>query len=397
MDNRIISLCIPTNGIVEWISPVIDSIYNQEVPLSCFEVVIVDNGNNPDFFNYIHDKMKEFSNIRYKRIKCSIFMNEIEAYKMAKGDFIKFVNHRTTLLDGTLNKWINFMEENYNSKPVVYFSNGVVDKLYKNFEYDTFDGFIENLSYWSSWSTGMAIWREDLEDLSEKDINELFPHTGILFKNRKDRKYLIDNHIYLQEVPHTSKNKGRYDLFYAFAVEYPFLLLELYRKKDISMATFLKVKEQTLDFITEIYRTFCIDKQECSYELDSYDDSIEVFYSHAMMKDRVKDQRKVFLDELERRRNTIANSSRAKVLFGAGIVGRSYITENGAENVICFVDKSQYQQGKMVLGIPVISYEDFYKKNIEAELIICIKKSHFYNEEKRLRDEGKEYHYWYYN
>ena len=35
----IISLCIPTNGVIEWIFPVLDSIYVQGVEENLFEVV----------------------------------------------------------------------------------------------------------------------------------------------------------------------------------------------------------------------------------------------------------------------------------------------------------------------------------------------------------------------
>ena len=48
----ILSLCIPTNGAVEWILPVIDSIYSQGYDNEKFEVVITDNGKESKFFNW---------------------------------------------------------------------------------------------------------------------------------------------------------------------------------------------------------------------------------------------------------------------------------------------------------------------------------------------------------
>ena len=44
----LLSICIPTNGVVEWVVPVIESIYAQEVDKRLFEVVITDNGGKDD-------------------------------------------------------------------------------------------------------------------------------------------------------------------------------------------------------------------------------------------------------------------------------------------------------------------------------------------------------------
>ena len=216
-----ISLCIPTNGVMEWICPVIESIYGQDVHENEFEVIVVDNGTNKEFQLYMEECVSRHTNLIYKRIKCPIFMNEIYAYKLAGGDFIKFINHRTLLLDGTLRCWIDFMNENAQKKPVIYFSNGVLNKENTKFFFTTFNQFLCNLSFWSSWSTGMAIWKEDLERIPEnEEYNELFPHTTILFRNYNNKKtYIIDNNIYLHELPHNAVQKGSYDLFYAFAVD----------------------------------------------------------------------------------------------------------------------------------------------------------------------------------
>ena len=43
MEQRpLLSLCIATNGVSEWVFPVLDSIYSQEVDQSLYEVVVTD-------------------------------------------------------------------------------------------------------------------------------------------------------------------------------------------------------------------------------------------------------------------------------------------------------------------------------------------------------------------
>ena len=48
---KIISLCIPTNGVSKWVFPVLDSIYSQGISEEEFEIVVSDNGNDVEFEN----------------------------------------------------------------------------------------------------------------------------------------------------------------------------------------------------------------------------------------------------------------------------------------------------------------------------------------------------------
>ena len=48
MENEklVLSLCLPTNGISEWVFPVLESIYSQNVDESKYEVIVTDNGSS---------------------------------------------------------------------------------------------------------------------------------------------------------------------------------------------------------------------------------------------------------------------------------------------------------------------------------------------------------------
>ena len=59
----LVSLCIPTNGVSEWVLPVLDSIYRDNVPENLFEVVVTDNGNNQAFESQMIDASKKHSNL----------------------------------------------------------------------------------------------------------------------------------------------------------------------------------------------------------------------------------------------------------------------------------------------------------------------------------------------
>lgn len=285
----ILSLCIPTNGVVEWVFPVLDSIFLQNCDTNKFEVVITDNGNNAIFKKRVKEYIEKYDNIKYYETTALPFLNEIESYKKASGEFLKYVNHRTKLLPGTLKKLIEYVEDNMNSKPITYFSNGVLKMSQKEHEYKNFDSFVSSLSYWSSWSTGMAIWKRDFEKLPS-DVtlfNELFPHTDVLFSERKREKYIIDNTLIFDELPQKKTPKGNYNLFFAFGIEYLSIILDLYKNKDISIDTFKNVKNDNLKFVASLYFEYFIKKTYCSYDLSGLKDIYDVFYTKEQIRRQV--------------------------------------------------------------------------------------------------------------
>ena len=299
MSNPIVSLCMPTNGVVEWVFPVLDSIYKQGCDNNEFEIIITDNGTNKEFKDKIKTYNQQHFNLHYFETDALPFINEIESYKRAEGQLIKFVNHRTLLVNGALKQFINLAKNNINTKPVIYFANGMLKKEKKIYEYESFDQFVKNLSYWSSWSTGMTIWKEDFDKLPEdvSDFNELFPHTNVLFAERNREKYIIDNTIIFDEMSQGKKPKGDYDLFYAFGVEYPSIILELYRENSISVDTFKSVIKDNLEFVAYMYSLYFIKKEYCSYDLTGLNDMYGVFYSK---RNLIKSVVMVFLKKLKR-------------------------------------------------------------------------------------------------
>ncbi|MFV8253892.1 glycosyltransferase [Faecalibacterium prausnitzii] len=280
MSNPILSLCMPTNGVSEWVFPVLDSIYSQGCKNDDFEVVITDNGNNEEFKQYIKAYIQKHQNIQYFETTALPFLNEIESYKRANGILIKFVNHRTKLLPGALKLLIEYARNNACNKPITYFSNGELKLEEKEKNCGTFDEFISSLSYWSSWSTGMTIWKEDFKKLPNdvSGFNELFPHTDVLFSEKNRSSYVINDTIIFDEIPQGKKPKGSYDLFYAFGVEYPSIILELYRNSSITAKTYQKVSRDNLAFVAELYFKYFIKKEYCSYDLSGLGDMYCVFY-----------------------------------------------------------------------------------------------------------------------
>ena len=279
-DKKMLTLCIPTNGVLEWVFPVLDSIYMQGVDEALFEVVVTDNGKNELFEQGMREYEEKYANLIYRKTTAYEFMNQVEAFNLVNGEFVKFINHRSKLIPGKLQEMIDFVKENRDEKPVTFFSNGNLIGLGCKMEFESFDEFVRGLSYYSSWSGGLAFWSEDFDKGKiREEYNTLFPHTDILFTKRDGNKYIINNDVVFEDIPVNGISKGKYKLFNAFAVEFVSVILDLYRNGNIKIETFEKVKKENLSFVASLYFDYVIRKKECSYDVSGAKKYINIFYS----------------------------------------------------------------------------------------------------------------------
>lgn len=278
MNEPILSLCLPTNGVIEWVFPVLDSIYNQNVDLNMFEIIVTDNGDNKEFENKMLRYKENHSNLIYKKTTSYMFYNQLDALKLANGKYLKFVNHRGLFVDGALEKMIKLVCKNEENKPVIFFGNGVLkDNVYK---LKNFDDFVSTIGHLASWTTGVGIWKDDYNKIPENiKIDKISPHSCILFSERHKNEYLIDNSVFSKEIVVDQRKKGTYDLFKGFAVEEITITLNLFINGDISANTFKKVKNDYKKFVADLYWQYIIEKRPCSYDLFGFEDAMGIFFT----------------------------------------------------------------------------------------------------------------------
>ena len=175
---------------------------------------------------------------------------------------------------------IKWTRRHLDDKPVIYFSNGMLKhETIKG--YKVFEEFIEDLSYWSSWSGGLCIWKEDFYKIpSNIEYNILFPHTDILFYNLNKKSYIIDNTCLFFSIEEDALLKGKYNLFYAFSVEYLEILLKLVKDDMLSIKSFLKIKKDLKYFLVDLYIDYVFLHKPCSYDLKQYQFYLNVYYSY---------------------------------------------------------------------------------------------------------------------
>ena len=280
-----ISLCMPTNGISEWVFPALNSIYDSKVSLDSFEVIVTDNGTNADFEKKMYAFSSKHANLTYKKTNAYMFDNQLEALKLANGDYLKFVNHRSIWLPERLQYIIDFLSKYKDEKPVIYFSNGAMGWGPNYKEFGTFDEFVYNLGIYGTWTSGVGIWKSTYEAIKDNaQYDMISPHAGILYGDRTNSKYIINDRFWMNDIAVDHQKKGNYNLYKAFGLDEFIITLNLYRDGDISEDTLIHVKKCFRDFLVQLYKDFNINKVPCSYDLSDFDKHLRIFFDPEEIK-----------------------------------------------------------------------------------------------------------------
>ena len=275
-NNILLSICIPTRGRNEILKNTLTSIFNSDVARFVYEVVIYDSSDDDNSADIL--KAFPYNNLTYKRGENKGFLNPIQALKMGKGQFLKLQNDYCKFNKDGLRDMINLIRMSLTNKPLLFFPNKSLKKIQVK-ECPTFDNFLYNVTFYSSWSSAFGIWKNDFEQLQDTNINPMFPHTSLLFALTNKQSYLIDNNELFdtQEV----NKKGGYDLFETFAVIYLQMLEDCLNKKQITAATFKHIKYDMLkNFFSLWYCNTKILKNQYTFTSAQIKTSMNVYYSN---------------------------------------------------------------------------------------------------------------------
>ncbi len=274
MDKQLVlSICIPTNGIVEWVVPVVESIYAQGVDNALFEVVITDNGGKDDLEMAL--QACNYPNLHYYRTSAQGFTNQIDAFEKCSGLFCKMLNHRSKMLPGSIEKLLYLVERYKDEKPILYCAEEHA-KGGDIIECANTDEFVRSLSFWVSWSAGTGAWKSDLKDIRKKEINKMFPHTVFLLGLREESKYVIWNEKY--EIMAGDAGKGGYDLFHTFGVVFLDILHGLLDCNRITSTTFEYVKHGLYGFLSDLYLNEVLLPTKHTFIIQNVAESMNVYY-----------------------------------------------------------------------------------------------------------------------
>ena len=214
----LLSICIPTYNRLEILISTINSIYAgvTEDMLNKFEVVVSDNSKDRECQAVVNE-YSQYSNFHYYTTVCEGFLNSYYALSYGKGKYLKLHNNTALLKEGALFHMIDLISQNIQERPAIFFTDGYRLKG-RAIHYSNYEEFMYGASYFSSWSTGFGIWRNDFEQAKGVDLNIYFPQTSLFVTQNGKHSFIVDDYnlFITQNVP----QKGGYNIFKAFSVDY---------------------------------------------------------------------------------------------------------------------------------------------------------------------------------
>ncbi|MCZ4224373.1 glycosyltransferase family 2 protein [Pedobacter rhodius] len=277
VDKKRLSICIPTRGRREILRTTLLSIFSSGISTQLYEVVVYDSSDSNLDLNSFYGSFG-MANLRFVHGVNYGYLNLIEALKLGEGEYLKLHNDYSSFLPNSLNIMIEEVGKAAIEKPLLVFSNNTLEKMPNKLTASTFNDFLYILSYYSTWSTLFGVWKEDFDLVKDCSINPMFPHTSILYANSYKNSYSINNNLlfFNQEVG----NKGGYNLFRVFAVEFLNMANELRINSIIVDKTFNKIKrDMFFTFLIRWYSETKILKNSYTFILSNIRESILIHYS----------------------------------------------------------------------------------------------------------------------
>ena len=274
MNEVFLSICIPTYNRALYLDQTLNSIIVQEVFVSTneIEIIISDNCSSDDtelislkYVNLFPSKVKYFRNEE------NIHDNNFEkVLSLGKGCYLKLNNDTLIHRDGSLSKMIGQIKKEISTKPVIFFSNGLLGNK-TEFLGCGLNDFISTVSFNTTWIALFGIWKEDFEKHSSfsKFSHLRLVQTDVLFYliNLK-KKYVINNQLIF--VSNDPVKKGGYDLITVFLDNYNFLLSRELSSGNISSQAYKEeLRNLLLRFFPYWLTNISIESNQYSFQLNS--------------------------------------------------------------------------------------------------------------------------------
>lgn len=273
----ILSICIPTYNRLDILRNTISSIYSDldGVSLDDFEVVVSDNSKEHTTQPVIGEF--KYKNLHYYPTECEGFRNSFFALSYGKGDYLKLNNNYTMFKKGTLRTMLAQIKSQYSTRSQIIYTNGLRG-FKKVMCYDNFDGYLAALSYFSSWSAGYGMWKEDFDAIRDNvELDKYFPQTSLLFTQTHKQMYVLDDRQLFKD-QHVSK-KGGYDIFKVFSIDYLNLINNAVVERKISKDTFQIIKKELLyKYLSVRYFKTIIARLD-NFEHENVQENILTYYS----------------------------------------------------------------------------------------------------------------------
>lgn len=233
MNNKLLSICIPTYNRSEILDNTLKSLFsNPDFDNNLIEVIVSDNCSTDN----THAIVNKYPLVRYYRNNKNVIdENFTIVLSYANGKYIKLFNDTLIFKKGALKKMLNIID-NYsvNQCNLFFYSNMFLNKdclVIINGK----DNFLKKVSFDTTWIANFGCWKSDFDKILNKNkyVKLHFLQVDWSFKIVDNTKTTL---IYFEDFFEVAlpKNKGGYNVFDIFINKYLFII----KKENFSIINY---------------------------------------------------------------------------------------------------------------------------------------------------------------
>lgn len=280
---KLLTIAIPTYNRSEYLDKTIESIVRD--PLFSegeVELVVSDNCSVDNTRQVVMKYQEQYDHIIYHRNDENIRdANFVKVLSLGQGTFLKLYNDTALFLDGTIAFLLNVIKKNIEDKPVMCFPNAELPHIsITETECNSFEEFVNVMSFYSTWIAAFGIWKEDFNQLT--DIYRSVPlqlwQTDILFRLVSQKQSVIVYNQKLVQIQ-TLQKKGGYNIFEVFANNYLSLYKEYLVDEQLSKSAFRKEKRHLFRYFFLGWIKILRIKKNDTYDFE-IGKGINILYKH---------------------------------------------------------------------------------------------------------------------
>lgn len=164
------------------------------------------------------------------------------------GQYLRLHNDYLYTRPGSFTEILKVIKAVQQEKPIIFLTNGTRPGRPPLEVCNSFDAFMQSVSYYSTWIAGFGLWREQFQAINDFTAEEAskLPQTDVLFRMLATGCRSIVLHDTYFSILDTGKKTG-HNVAEVFGKNFV-LFLKMYRDRGlISPATFNQVKREVLE------------------------------------------------------------------------------------------------------------------------------------------------------
>lgn len=219
MEVKILSICIPTYNRAEILDRSLKNLFdNQEVDFDEIEVIVSDNCSTDNTKAIV---AKYPMAIYHRNTQNEKFYNLTTVLNYGKGKYLKLVNDTFRFKPNALKKIISIIRDHDERDINLLFFPNFLNNKCKDKRINSFDSFLMQCSYYSTWTASVGFWKKDFDLIENKNkyAQKHLPQLEWVYrivKNGKSTVIYFDD-FFEMEIPN---NKGGYNIFQTFITDY---------------------------------------------------------------------------------------------------------------------------------------------------------------------------------